>query len=65
MNHFRKALHLIQDENFQRKIRNIISEKKFKIGKPEDLEKAFQYADSEIRAASHISGRVLVYFSED
>jgi len=65
MNHFRKALHLMQDENFQRKIRKIISEKKFKIRKPEDLEKAFQYADSEIGAASHIPGRVLVYFSED
>lgn len=64
MNHFKKALYMLEDEVFQRNVEKILSKTSFKIRSPEDLEKALRYADSEEGVANRIPGKVLVYFDD-
>jgi len=62
MEHFRQAIELLGDAEFGDRVKRIISEKRFVIRSPEDLEAAFRYADTEEGEARTKPGRVLVYF---
>ena len=64
MDHFKKALNLLKDKEFQKMMKRTISGKSFKIREPHDLENALRYADSEAGAASRFPGRILVYLNE-
>jgi ribitol-5-phosphate 2-dehydrogenase len=62
MKHFERVIDLLKDNRFRDKVRRIISERRFIIESPEDLEAAFRYADTEEGEARAKPGRVLVYF---
>jgi len=62
MEHFRQTIELLKNGEFGDKVRRIISEKRFTIRSPKDLEAAFRYADTEQGEARTRPGRVLVYF---
>jgi len=62
MDHFRQTIKLLRDIEFREKVGRIISDKKFLIRSPEDLEAAFRYADTEEGEAKMKPGRVMVYF---
>jgi len=62
MEHFERVIELLKDTKFRDKVKRIISEKRFTIKSPEDLETAFRYADTEEGEARTKPGRVLVYF---
>jgi len=62
MEHYVKALELLEDKDLREKIKRIISKRSFTIRTPEDLEEAFRYADTEEGEAKTKPGRVLVYF---
>jgi len=62
MEHYRKVLSLLKDDEIRRKVRRIISDRRFTIRTAKDLEEAFRYADTEGGQAKIKPGRVLVYF---
>jgi len=62
MEHYRKVLSLLEDDEIRRKVRRIISDRRFTIRTVKDLEEAFRYADTEEGEAKTKPGRVLVYF---
>jgi len=62
MEHYRKVLSLLEDDEIRRKVRRIISDRRFMIRTVKDLEEAFRYADTEEGEAKTKPGRVLVYF---
>ncbi len=62
MEHFKRVIELLKDLNFSDKVKRMISEKRFIIKSPEDLEVAFRYADTEEGEARTKPGRVLVHF---
>ncbi|MDH5795740.1 MAG: zinc-binding dehydrogenase [Candidatus Bathyarchaeota archaeon] len=65
MEHYRRVLGLLQDDEFKEKARRIISRETFAIRSAEDLEAAFRYADTETGEAKTKPGRVLVYFPSE
>jgi len=62
MEHFEQAIELLKDARFSDAVRRMISEKRFAVKSPGDLEVAFRYADTEEGEARMKPGRVLVYF---
>ena len=62
MEHYRKVLRLLEDDEIRRKVGRIISDRRFTIRTVKDLEEAFRYADTEEGEAKTKPGRVLVYF---
>ncbi len=62
MEHFKQAINLLKEIEFRDKVERIISDRRFTIKSPKDLEAAFRYADTEEGEAKTKPGRVLVYF---
>ncbi|MCX8170990.1 MAG: zinc-binding dehydrogenase [Candidatus Bathyarchaeota archaeon] len=62
MEHFIRALELLRSQDFQDRVKRIISAKKFVINDVNDLTEAFKYADTEEGESRVKPGRVMVYF---
>jgi len=62
MEHFKQAIRIMKEDGFKDKVKRIISDRRFIIKSPEDLEAAFRYADTEEGEAKTKPGRVMVYF---
>jgi len=62
MEHYRKVLRLLKDDEIREKVRRMISDRRFMIRSVEDLVEAFRYADTEEGEGKTKPGRVLVYF---
>jgi len=62
MDHFKEALKIMKEDEFREKVKRIISDRRFIIRSPKDLEAAFRYADTEEGEARTKPGRVMVYF---
>lgn len=65
MKHYIDALEILSNNSIRKKIKRIISKKKFSIKSTEDLTKAFRFADTEEGEARIKPGRVLVFFEQE
>ena len=58
--HFERVIELIQNANFASKVKRLVSNKVFVVKAPQDLQSAFEYADTENYQGQTTMGRILV-----